>query len=396
MKWHPWALTLAAAGLASLPAVVWCEEKPNSVFTAISATTLSGYVDTSAQWNLGTGNQFTPPYAFSQGKADGFNLNVIKLSLEHPVGLEDAWSAGYKVDLIAGPDATIFNTVSPLATGPADFGVRQAYVVLHAPVGNGLDFKLGVWDTIIGYEIFDAPSNPNFTHSYGYTIEPTTHTGLLGTYQVSEALLATLGVADTVGPSINQRAFPAKAESYKTYLGGLTFTMPTNSGWLSGSTLCACVINGFNGGTRTSPTAFDQTSWYVGGTVNTPVSGLKVGASYDYLGISRQPLSGPAYANALALYLSYLLTEKLILYGRAEYASTDIPATAYTTVLGAREVVALTTTLQYDLWKNVISRLEFRWDHAASGGPAYGGVNAGDPPSKDNSFILLVNLIYKF
>ena len=36
-----------------------------------------------------------------------------------------------------------------------------------------LDAKLGVWDTIVGYETFDAGNNPNYTRSYGYTIEPT-------------------------------------------------------------------------------------------------------------------------------------------------------------------------------------------------------------------------------
>ncbi len=399
MKLNAWTIGLIGAGVVSLPAVMKAEESTNVVLSALSSTTISGYVDTSAQWNMGTGDRYVPTYAFSSGKADGFNLNVVKLSLEKAIEPTDSWGAGYKVDLIAGPDATFFNTASPLAVGgSADFGVRQAYVALRAPVGNGLDFKVGVFDTPIGYEVFDSPNNPNFTHSYGYSIEPTTHTGVMATYQFADFLSASVGVADTVGPSINQRAFPAKAESYKTYMGSMTFIAPTNWGFLSGSTLSGCVINGFNGGTVTSPTAFDQTSWYVGGTINTPVTGLKAGFSYDYLGVSKQPLTGDtsAYANAAALYLSYALTEKLTVYGRGEYATTDIPGTAPNTILGPGKVLALTGTLQYDLWKNVLTRLEFRWDHALDGSQAYGGVDSGDLPTKKNSYILAANVVYKF
>ena len=62
----------------------------------------------------------------------------------------------------------------------------------------------------------------------------------------------------------------------------------------------------------------------------------------------------------------------------------------------ATKVVAATATVQYDLWKNVLSRIEFRWDHATSGSPAYGGEAIGAAPTKKDSFILLANVSYKF
>src|SRR4030095_1687209 len=169
-------------------------------------------------------------------KADGFNLNVVKLSIEKPVDADATWGAGYKADLLFGPDANTLATQSVFGNGSqaaaGDFAIKQAYVALRAPVGNGLDFKLGVWDTIIGYEVFESVNNPNFTRSYGYTIEPTTHTGLQGTYRFCEAFSATLAVANTFGPTINERAFPTRAESYKTYMASMTFTAPTNWGAL--------------------------------------------------------------------------------------------------------------------------------------------------------------------
>src|SRR5690349_3388319 len=111
MKRNPWTLALIGAGLVSLPAITQGEEKPSSVMTALSSTTLSGYVDTSAQWNLGTGNNFVPNIPNTgQTKADGFNLNVVRLVLEKPADPAEAWGAGYKVDLLAGPDANTYNT----------------------------------------------------------------------------------------------------------------------------------------------------------------------------------------------------------------------------------------------------------------------------------------------
>ena len=85
-----------AAGLVSLPAIINAEETPSSVLTTLSSTTLSGYVDTSAQWNFGTGNAHLPDYKFGgSSKADGFNLDVIQLRIEKPLDEAD-WAAGYQ------------------------------------------------------------------------------------------------------------------------------------------------------------------------------------------------------------------------------------------------------------------------------------------------------------
>src|SRR5439155_26292383 len=148
--------------------------------------------------------------------------------------------------------------------------IRQAYVTLRTPVCNGLDFKLGTWNTIIGYESYDAGSNPNYTRSYGNTIEPTTHTGLLATYQVTSALGLAAGVANTFGPTINARSNPPKAESYKAYRAAISLTAPQSRGCLKGSSLYGCVINGFNSASPPTPgTNGVQTSFSVGGTRTT-------------------------------------------------------------------------------------------------------------------------------
>ena len=398
MKFNQWTLGLAALGLVSLASVARADEKASSVITALSSTTLSGYVDTSMQWNLGTGNANAPGYSFGgPGKADGFNLNVIDLNLQKDPDAADGWGSGYRVELWMGPDANTLATQS--GAGKADFAIKNAYVDLKAPVGNGIDAKIGVWDTPIGYEVADSPNNPNFTRSYGFTIEPTTHTGILLGYTVNDLISLTAGVANTFGPAINGRAFDASGtvrESYKTYLGSVTFTASTNWGFVGGSTITGCIINGYNGG-GVAPIApatagsRDQTSYYVGTTLNTPLKELKVGASFDYVQIRSQALTvkNNEYQEAFGIFATYQLTEKMSLNGRAEYfeqskllAATGLPSKAIETTL----------TVQYDLWKNVLSRVEARWDHQA--GDAFAGL--GGAGTLRNSYELLANIIYKF
>src|SRR5215475_1982304 len=125
MKCNAWTLALIGAGIITVPAVTQAEESTNAVptlLTGLSATTLSGYVDTSAHWNFGTGNDNLPNYTPNGQpggtKADGFNLNLVALTINKPVG-EGEWGAGYNATLLFGPDAVGYNQ-SSLTTGLED------------------------------------------------------------------------------------------------------------------------------------------------------------------------------------------------------------------------------------------------------------------------------------
>jgi hypothetical protein len=395
MKYNAWTLALVGAGVVSLPAVAHADEHTNAVLTALSTTTISGYVDTSMQWNPGTGNQnlpaITPNGRPGGTKADGFNLNVIALTLSKPAG-EEAWSAGYNATLLFGPDAAGYNT--SVGAFPGDFSLKDAYVDLHAPLGNGLDIKLGTFTEVLGYEVYETGNNPNYTRSYGYAIEPTAMTGVLAGYQLSSSVAVNAGICDAWNAGVNARSSPPKAESFKTYMGSVTFTCPTNCGFVSGSTLSGGAINGFDAGTGA-----DKTSLYIGGTLNTPIPSVKVGAAYDYamLGPNQfgavQRQSG--YQGAFGLYVSWQATEKLSLYSRGEYFSESGYLAGAGVAGAAASAFEFTETVQYDLWKNVLARLEFRWDHAEHGS-GFGGFAAGAAPNAENAFMLAANIVYKF
>jgi hypothetical protein len=402
MKFNKWTLGLAAVGVVSLASAVKAEETANTVLTSLSSTTISGYVDTSIQWNLGTGNANVPAYKFGGNyntiggtpidspKADGFNLNVVQLSIAKPLD-ESEWAAGYRADLWLGPDANVLQTSSQGglfgSLGIGDFAIRQAYIALRTPIGNGIDWKVGVFDSIIGYESIASPNDPNYTRSWGHSIEPQTHTGLLGSYRINDSISLAAGIANTQGPTINGRGNPPKAESYKTYMGSIAFTAPDSFGPLAGSTLYGGVVNGFS-----SSYGAAQTSWYAGTTLATPITGLRFGMSFDAL--QAWGLSGETWS--IAGYGSYQATEKLSLHARIEYLRDRGNQEFFTPGAGAStRVVSLTGTAQYDLWKNVLTRLEFRWDHSADGTDAFGGTTLG-AADRINAVLLAANVIYKF
>jgi len=457
MKVNQWTLGLAAAGVISFGAVAQADEKPSQqVLTLVSSTTLSGYVSTSATWKPGSGNGFAagqgaspgalaagsaavgPGYGLraydGTGKQDGFNLDVINLTVSKPLD-EGQWSAGYTAELLVGPDATAF------ASGAgAQLAIKQGYVALNVPVGNGLTLKMGVFDTIIGYEAFNYTANPNYSRSYGYGLEPTTYTGLLASYKVCDGLNLTAGVANngvsdtppTTGPgagaigigsgglptaAINGRTGAANKngtiESQKTYLAAITLTAPDSFGFLKGSSLTGGIIDHASGGEFT-----DVINVYAGVTANTPWEALTVGAAYDYQGRGNDKVSKAAgvssgfHANAFSLYVGYKATDKIKLTTRAEYVNGSDGVWYVADILGINpntrnELFAITETIDYALWANVITRAELRWDTALTGGSrgTVAGATAGSTFAGSNkpfgnndksALSLALNVIYKF
>ncbi len=399
MKFNQWTLGLAALGVISLASAVQAEEAQNQVMTALSSTTLSGYVSASAIWKPGNGNVVAPGRSFDGiGKQDGFNLDVVKLQLEKPVD-EGQWAAGYQAGLLFGPDANTYGTTST-GFATSDFGIKDANVTLRAPLGNGLDFKLGYWESPIGYEVFDLGSNPNYSRSFGYAIEPKQFTGLLASYRVNDMIKIEGGVANTglgigAGPGNTATVFvnnaingrTAKIESLKTYIGAVTLTAPESLGMLKGAQLYAGIVDS---GVAGAP---DIQSYYVGASIPTPLEGLALGACGDYRSNSGGNGISSTHASSLAGYLTYQVTEKLKLNNRVEWA-TGSNNTWYFVPLTAKhqsnDLLGYTFTADYSLWGNVITRGEFRWDHELNGNGIF---NDG---SDKNTVSLVLNVIYKF
>jgi len=389
MKFNKWTLGLAAVGAVSMASAVRADEAPKLVplNTALSSTVISGYVDVAAQYNAGNyGPHAGVPAGTFGSKIDNFSLNDVVVSLDKPQD-ESPWAAGYHIDLNAGTDAvgTGLNGTQPAtASGSAAFAIRQAYVVLRTPVGNGIDWKIGIQDDIIGYEGNTDGSNPNYTRSIGYFVEPTTLLGMIGSYKITDAVTVQAGLVDATSPSFAFRPFGPNS-SDKTIAAAIAFTAPDSFGWAKGAT--------FNLGALLNIDKGGQYNYYAGLTVPTPMSALKVGAAFDLVSVNNSVGFGVNPKNdsgwVFGAYSSFQATDKLALNFRGEYF--DLEGGFFNPYGGGNgKGEEVTATIQYNLWANVISRFEFRWDHIDSGGAFSNSGMLGD------SFLLAANVIYTF
>jgi len=131
------------------------------------------------------------------------------------------------------------------------------------------------------------------------------------------------------------------------------------------------VVSGFS--SSSAANSHDQNNYYAGLTLATPVAGLKVGLAYDYA----RNVAGTD-DSILGVYASFQATPKLSLHGRAEYVNNGTSG-------GVKEGSAYTLTAQYDLWQNVISRLEGRYDLVSD-----------QSSTRNNVLTVYANIIYKF
>jgi hypothetical protein len=429
MKFNKWTLGLAAVGAVSMASAVRADEaKLSQVQTALSNTIISGYVSSSMNWQLTPGNSKVDEspagnIPLQSGKANGFNLDVVKLSIAKA---EDStpYASGYEVDLLFGPDAVGWNPSANSTGGQkgsepgefADFAIQQAFITLNTPVGNGIDWKIGVWNTVIGYESFDTASNPNYTRSWGWAVEPTEHTGVLASYKVNDQFSFNAGVANTLGTGINTRNVYSSNNGSPwnlTPMGSVTYTAPSTWGWASGSAFYLGAVYGYANGATANPTkgagadqGGNQQNYYAGATLNSPWKDVTFGAAFDYV----QNFGGYGNYGAgnvhldeyiLGLYNTIKVTDKLSFNSRGEYWEVD--GHSGSSYKGGDAGVEFSEDVEYDLWANVVSRLEVRYDKATSSYTP-GTINTpgtiilpnGALVSNSSSVGIYANFVYKF
>jgi len=185
----------------------------NFVETAQKGIKLSGYVDAGYSYNF-TGSvsngQVNSRFADDSTQQGDFNLYAVKIALEKALTSENRAQAGFRADVMIGEDAQmLINRGQPSNAGSGvnsnyngqgnsnALFLEQAYVNLRAPVGNGWDFKVGKFVTILGYEVIERPANMNIT--YGQLWQnafPLTYVGVLSSYRFDDYLDAKLGVVN--------------------------------------------------------------------------------------------------------------------------------------------------------------------------------------------------------
>ncbi len=178
----------------------------NFVETAQKGIKLSGYVDAGYSYNFTGASSGTSDVSGRFGsdtaaKGD-FNLYAVKIALEKALTSENKAQAGFRTDVMIGEDAnylinrgTTYNQTNDNQDSNALF-LEQAYVSIRAPVGNGWDFKVGKFVSILGYEVIERPANMNVTYGLLWQQMPLYYTGVLSSYKFDDYLDAKLGVVN--------------------------------------------------------------------------------------------------------------------------------------------------------------------------------------------------------
>ncbi len=200
------AATVVAPAEAA-PAVAPAEENKTASF--LKSIEISGFVDTYYKYNYNKNfnNSFrgsTPGFARFGGVADvtafdrehnSFTLDNVEISVFKASTEKDPIGFGFTTNY--GEIAQRLTFVNSQGrgdglSGSQDFTISQGFVTYKAPVGKGIDFKVGKFATWIGAELWESIDNPNYSRSLLYqSAIPFTNTGISAAYAVTDKLTAT-------------------------------------------------------------------------------------------------------------------------------------------------------------------------------------------------------------
>lgn len=210
LKYARWLLNAVAVLLLFIASYSDNLQANNLInFLKDSRIELGGWINAGATFNPSQADGYNGPVIFTD-QANKFQLNQFNLYLRRSVVTTGTgWDFGGRVDFMFGTDAIFtqafgvpasdVNTGEPLSRNNWDldlccsstrtYGIAlpQTYLEAYAPIGNGLNIKLGHFYTPTGFETVPAPDN--FFYSRAYTLnigEPFTHTGLLANYTLNK------------------------------------------------------------------------------------------------------------------------------------------------------------------------------------------------------------------
>jgi hypothetical protein len=178
---HSAAAQTAAPAPTSTPTPAPAEPAPAAAPAAAAPSTPAAWIDTlkfSAQIDAGVViNPYSPSDGlnFGQSFTDRSNsvlLNQLLLTVQRPLDPKATdYDFGFKVQAMYGTDAryTHFLGIWDYVTNQrTQVDLVEANAQIHTPwlTDGGIDFKIGLFATPIGYETIDPSTNPFYTHSY--------------------------------------------------------------------------------------------------------------------------------------------------------------------------------------------------------------------------------------
>jgi hypothetical protein len=186
------AATAAAATVTPLNGIL--NKVPGYSDSGISAT---GYVEGSWTYTAHTvaGNLLADRVFDTQ--AESLQFDAVDLAVVRAVDGTKPFDIGFTIEQLYGWDSAYIHSNGLTIQSPSKIGfaahpktqydLNQAnFVLSFGKIGNGLSIEGGKFDTLLGYEVIDAPVNSLYSHSYIFDEEPFTHTGLIATYNLTD------------------------------------------------------------------------------------------------------------------------------------------------------------------------------------------------------------------
>ncbi len=335
-------------------------------------------------------------------------------------------------------DSAFGSTSSSSSTGTTTsstsypIALEQALVKFRIPVGNGLDIYAGKFVTFLGYEVIESPANPNFSRGLLFTNAiPLTHTGVYADYKFNDTFEAKFGVVDGWNNSIsagstgsagatdvaNDYPFGGKAitgqlninapgknanitQSFIYSPGGSEFPAPGNLSADNGPVAVYDIWGNW------SPTFVKDSALTLGFNVDFGYNGAS-GSPFDGNNSFGSGSDGSAFGFespdsntwwGVALYAQYKVNKVITLAARAEYlhadgalepkfGTTGTVASNFSNGPSAISDVAQqnqddfseTLTASFAIWDNLLTRVEYRYDHVVSGSTNPGNVTSFSP-----------------
>jgi hypothetical protein len=360
---------------------------------------LYGYIENSFVGNLrSTGRGDVNELRFYDHD-NGYTFNAAELSVKKDPS--ERYRLGYGAVITAGLDSQKNHSLGifrdrddqgPFFRNTEKLDLPEAYASFLVPVGNGLTLKAGKWATLIGYEGYESPKNLNFSRDFLYTLgTPYTHTGALATYPFARWLTVTLGFTNGWDNSDNNNG-------YLRAIGQVAFT-PSDK---------FSITTSFHVGPEQNRSQMRDgvnNRWIVDTTVlYTGIDKLTLAANFDFAGEQNDPAlvalgtrkDTDSRWGGIAGYVAYDWTKALRTVLRAEYFGDPQGVRSSETITPGHNVdlVSLTATVEYKIWRGLVVRLEYRHDEASR--RAFSLENHGLTPTSRAQDTMTAALHYSF
>jgi len=418
-------------------------EKVNYVETAKEGIKLSGYVDAGYIYNFTGGGSLINGRTVTDANSKGdFNLNAVKLTLEKPLTKANEFQAGFRADVKIGEDANNLNTgltgsasafnafganvgaINPNSGSSDTISLDQAYVIVRAPIGNGLDISVGKFASLLGYEVDDRPANLNITYGYDYVFQTTHNTGIKFFYPVNDIVELQFAVTNGSGLDSSTTTAGSGGIAGVNLFNGLTDTSSSDSIGLYGTVNVKAPggnANWFNGiyasfGAADGFTAENESVvlWNSWGNWAPKFANDKLLLGFSStVGDVDDDSTVAAFGGAQngytfwspSLYAKYQFTDIFSLAARGSYfTSTDdkgatLGAFSPAGGVGNNDLYSFTLTAGFDLLENLLIRAEYRADFGDDVASTAGTVPAlvgGSASSTDAAHTLAFQAVYTF